>query len=1302
MAKVRIRIAQHQALHDSEKTVYKSSVKPPATEKSDLSLESTLSCANCSLPHSVDKCRKPCVKHPSDKHSGAHCPDLRSTQKKVATVSTSASPFSFLNPSTTVIFDSGSGVNTVPSQNFLSSRNQIPTTLELQTAGAHRFSSTLSGNFRGLHSHVVPEFSDVLISLSNLLSAGNFAIVTDTKMVVVDSNSITVPLLQSFQHAILNSIKFTVPVVDGIYQHSLSDLPSALVTSNSTSRLMNVIHRYETAKFHTLSDLVLFFHDLLGHPSIDTMLAIVQSSAISNLPSDLTASAIRKYFPFNCSTCPASQLAVRPPAPLLPSTTSFPGEEFEVDFKGPWTDATGAQISSFSNNKYSFTAVDVHADYAYASFARTTKNPVQYLERLRLFALKKTGNRLKVLRVGNEFMDNTAVHSWADQPEINVTILPAIPNEHDRITKVERLHRTLQDMVNKTLHGKPHLGSRYWEKSYRHCIDLYNIRPRASLSGTSPYYLYYKRPYNFKVNPIFPFGSVIMGHIPLDSQTALSGRADEMFFEGIAHDFNNGIKLYNPVSKQTVTRHTYAFVDVQEPSVNTYILPSSAITSSELSADNLLPPSLPSSSESVLCAELSSPSSDSVLVSSTVPSSISVEGGPISITDEGGPTLLSSSPALDDLHRWSHISLPYSSAPSSVRPKYDHIGRNFTDMSLNTKFQITDICISSAPDFQDIYTFKFYDTSIFSAPPSLEDLFEYEEINSFLQDSNYRFDSSPYPYLRRRVNQLLTQKRLHMPTIPLSVDQAKAHEHAEGFLSALDDEISSLWNMSTWKVFSGDIKSIPPGRLIGSKVIFDIVYNPDGTFKKFKARIVARGDQLRSFDSNNFAGTVKSETMRILLAVVAEQDLDHDSLDVKTAFLYPPLKSDDRTWLRRPRGLTDAHMPPVVELLKSIYGLPKASQYFEDYLSTHLLQLGFKRTISDKQLFLLRRPDHSICYLSTHVDDIFLACTKDSGLNDWVRDQLALVFTLSHRPNTTVHLGLVIERDRANKSLKISQSHYITETLTRFGISSSNTLSIVDSPMSEYYLRDMPLHSTDPILDSTQITIFQEIVGCLQYLTDQTRPDLKYSTNQLSRRSLSPTARDMKAAKRVLRYLSQTISSGITFCTYGLPFELFVTVDVSYNCYPDSKSHTGFSFHLGRFSGAVFAFSRKQAIIADSSTAAEFIGTHKACQQIGWTQNLLSEMGVSISSPTVVYQDNLSTIKLIAHKGNEARTKHIDLRYNVIREFLQQARIVVRYLSTENMIADMLTKPLPGPSFSRLTSRLLNLSPPTDLDLTLV
>ena len=133
----------------------------------------------------------------------------------------------------------------------------------------------------------------------------------------------------------------------------------------------------------------------------------------------------------------------KPPAPLLPSSTSLPGEEFEVDFKGPWADAAGVQIPSFRVNKYFFTAVDVHAEFPYAPFARTTKNSAQYLERLRTFVLKKTGNRLKVLRIGNEFMENNSVHAWADQPHVNVTLLPAIPHEHDRIIKLEQLYRTL-------------------------------------------------------------------------------------------------------------------------------------------------------------------------------------------------------------------------------------------------------------------------------------------------------------------------------------------------------------------------------------------------------------------------------------------------------------------------------------------------------------------------------------------------------------------------------------------------------------------------------------------------------------------------------------------------------------------------------------------------------------------------------------------------------------------------------------------------------------------------------------------
>ena len=110
-----------------------------------------------------------------------------------------------------------------------------------------------------------------------------------------------------------------------------------------------------------------------------------------------------------------------------------------------------------------------------------------------------------------------------------------------------------------------------------------------------------------------------------------------------------------------------------------------------------------------------------------------------------------------------------------------------------------------------------------------------------------------------------------------------------------------------------------------------MVYNPDGSYKKFKARLVARGDQLNQIDANNFAGTVKSETMWFLLAVVAEKDLDYLSLDVKTAFFYSPLHPNDKVWIKSPKGITDSHMPPVVEHNKAIYGLPKRLNILKNF-----------------------------------------------------------------------------------------------------------------------------------------------------------------------------------------------------------------------------------------------------------------------------------------------------------------------------------------------------------------------------------
>jgi len=107
---------------------------------------------------------------------------------------------------------------------------------------------------------------------------------------------------------------------------------------------------------------------------------------------------------------------------------------------------------------------------------------------------------------------------------------------------------------------------------------------------------------------------------------------------------------------------------------------------------------------------------------------------------------------------------------------------------------------------------------------------------------------------------------------------------------------------------------------------------------------------------------------------------------------------------------------------------------------------------------------------------------------------------------------------------------------------------------------------------------------------------------------------------------------GSTFCSHGQLFELFVTADSLFNWYSDSKSQTGVTVHLGKFSEAVMSFCGEQSIIADSSTVAEFIGAHQACKIIAWVQNLLPEMDVKLTQPAVLYQDNETTIRMLHHK----------------------------------------------------------------------
>jgi len=227
-------------------------------------------------------------------------------------------------------------------------------------------------------------------------------------------------------------------------------------------------------------------------------------------------------------------------------------------------------------------------------------------------------------------------------------------------------------------------------------------------------------------------------------------------------------------------------------------------------------------------------------------------------------------------------------------------------------------------------------------------------------------------------------------------------------------------------------------------------------------------------------------------------------------------------------------------------------------------------------------------------------------------------------------------------------------------------------------------------LASRLIVDYQARVGSLIYLASQSRPDILFAVTQAARQTSAPTIGDYTAVLRIFLYLAGTRSLGLCFHS-GEGVVLYATVDASYANHLDRKSHTGCTLHIGKHSGSFHSRSKKQTITADSSTVAEFIAAHFAAKEIMWARSFLAELGFPQPTPTILFEDNKSTIAMIENQSNTQRTKHIDIRYNMIREQVIQQLIRMEHLATTEMTSDALTKALAPTSFLHLRPRLLGM-----------
>ncbi|GKC55114.1 ribonuclease H-like domain-containing protein, partial [Tanacetum coccineum] len=214
-----------------------------------------------------------------------------------------------------------------------------------------------------------------------------------------------------------------------------------------------------------------------------------------------------------------------------------------------------------------------------------------------------------------------------------------------------------------------------------------------------------------------------------------------------------------------------------------------------------------------------------------------------------------------------------------------------------------------------------------------------------------------------------------------------------------------------------------------------------------------------------------------------------------------------------------------------------------------------------------------------------------------------------------------------------------------------------------------------PVVDVplTGITNYQKLVEKLIYLT-HTRPDISYAVHVLSQYMHAPMHLHLRLAFRVLRYLKNAPSMGITF-NKSAYFKLNVFVDSDYaKCKATRSSVSGYSVFLEN--SLPSSKSKKQSMLSKSSVEAEYKAMNTVTCEVMWIKKILTEFGITNSLSVNVNCENSSAIQIATNTMFHERTKHFEIELFFLREKVVAGIIKTMKVKLEDNIADLFTKGL--------------------------
>jgi hypothetical protein len=517
-----------------------------------------------------------------------------------------------------------------------------------------------------------------------------------------------------------------------------------------------------------------------------------------------------------------------------------------------------------------------------------------------------------------------------------------------------------------------------------------------------------------------------------------------------------------------------------------------------------------------------------------------------------------------------------------------------------------------------------------------------------------------------------------LPSMPKPVTEAMSSPNRQQWKEAMDSEYNSLLENNTWTVLP-----LPSNRkAIKYKWVFALKTKPDGSIERFKARLVAKGcSQTPGVDfKETFSPTVKYDSIQLILAIVAAQDLYMKQFDIKTTFLYGSVKEE--LYMQQIEGYEDQEHPDwVYLLLKALYGLRQASRAWHDKIATFLTKFDLQQADVDPCVYYssIEGITTIVCIF---VDDSLICSSSKDCMKSILKFMNDVFITKVFEPS--VYVGLHIQRNRISRTITIDQAAYIqTKILQQYNLLDVNPMK---TPADSNSRLNWASNSCTDVFDKK--FPYSNMVGSLQFVAITTQGDISYATSIVAGYKNHPSIVHCNAVKRVAKYLKGTKDYKIRLGGTKTTRVLTAYTDADFAADTDDrKSRTGYVLYYNN--GPIAWGSKKQSCVATSITHAEYIALYTATKEVVWCRRLLAALGQVQYSPTVIYTDSQSAMRLALNPKFHARTKHIDIKFHYTRDEIVARSIHCKYVPSLLQVVDLFTKPLHPDQFTKLRSMLL-------------